>query len=212
MPRPPCRTISLRVPAASPSCVNAFSAHSQHSATSDAAIQKSLAVAASSTPSDYRRRMKTPSPRPLEDCRHPDDSAQGHQWRTEVRFPSRMVRIEHRQKSANGAPPCHVHRSRSVSQTRRPAPFPTTATAGWASDPSMATKDFETSPEMPSCDIRCGIARNSCCGFKRESCGKDREKPQQAPLRLGQQLIAPVQRCPQRLVSRQGRSSAAGEQ
>src|SRR5579872_2226808 len=51
------------------------------------------------------------------------------------------------------------------------------------------------------------VARDSRCGFNRELAGEDCQMAQQAPLRLRQQLIAPVERRAQCLMSRQGGSS-----
>ena len=49
-------------------------------------------------------------------------------------------------------------------------------------------------------------------GLQRPAAGEDRQPPQQRPLRLGQQVVAPVERRPQRLLARQRGPAAAGQQ
>ena len=49
-------------------------------------------------------------------------------------------------------------------------------------------------------------------GLQRPAAGEDRQPPQQHPLRLGEQVVAPVHRRPQRLLARQGGPAARRQQ
>ena len=56
-----------------------------------------------------------------------------------------------------------------------------------------------------------GARNNRACRFQAEDAGEYRQAPQDHPLGLAQQLVAPVERRPQRLVARQGGAPAAGQ-
>jgi hypothetical protein len=48
--------------------------------------------------------------------------------------------------------------------------------------------------------------------IQREPGGKNRQPAQQAPFGLGQKIVAPVERCAQRLMTRQRRTTAGRQQ